>query len=65
MLNNNGKDSCQSGSHFCTDVSTMFFQFEKLFHESLDSLIKNIVKIRIISEHSHVECNITILHEII
>ena len=43
----------------------MFFQFEKLFHESLDSLIKNIVKIRIISEHSHVECNVTILHEII
>ena len=43
----------------------MLFQFEKLFHESLDSLIKNIVKIRIISEHSHVECNITILHEII
>lgn len=46
-------------------TSVPFFQFEKLFHESLDSLIKNIVKIRIISEHSHVECNITILHEII
>ena len=38
---------------------------ENLFHESLDSLVKNIVKIRIISEHSHVECNITILHKII